>query len=103
MQNFAFITRHAPTAEQAALASEQGIALHSVGDADAFTVGSGFVHEAGNRLDVVFEGVIVVHPAAALRLCSEFLVGVFENANRAPEGAPPKFSAKALHVYDMRD
>jgi hypothetical protein len=101
--DFAFITRHAPTAEQAALAAEQGIALHPVGDADAFTVGNGFVHEAAARLDIAFDGVVVVHPAAALRLCSEFLVGVFENANRAAEGAPPQFAAKALHIYDLRD
>jgi hypothetical protein len=101
--NFAFITRHAPTAEQVALASAQGITLHIVGDADAFTVGNSFVYEAGNRLNVIFEGVVVVHPAAALRLCSEFLVGVFENANRAQEGGKPQFAALALHVYDMRE
>jgi hypothetical protein len=103
MTALAFISRHAPTAEQVALAAEQGFTLHSVGDADAFTVGNGFIHEAAARLDITFEGVVVVHPAAALRLCSEFLVGVFENANRAPEGAPPQFGAKALHVFDLRD
>ena len=103
MASLAFISRHAPTAEQVSLAAEQGFTLHHVGDADAFTVTNGFVDEAGVRLDVVFEGVVVVHPAAALRLCSEFLVGVFENANRAPAGAPPQFAEKALHVYDMRD
>lgn len=103
MTDFAFITRHVPTAEQVALAAEQGITLHSVGDADAFTVSNSFVHEAAARLNVTFEGVVVVHPAAALRLCSEFLVGVFENANRAPEGAPPQFAAKALYLFDLRD
>lgn len=103
MTALAFVSRHAPTTEQVALAAEQGYTLHHVGDADAFTVGVSFVHEAAVRLDITFEGVIVVHPAAAMRLCSEFLVGVFENANRAPAGAPPQFSAKALHVYDMRD
>lgn len=103
MTNFAFISRHQPTAEQVALATEQGITLHAVGDADAFTVGIPFVHEAAVRAGVPFEGVIVVHPAAALRLCSEFVVGVFENANRAPEGAAPQFAAKSLHVFDLRD
>lgn len=101
--HFAFISRHQPTAEQHALAAEKGITLIHVGDADAFTVDNSFVYENAARLDVPFGGVIVVHPAAALRLCSEFLVGVYENANRAPEGAPPQFAAKALHVYDMRD
>ena len=101
--NFAFITRHAPTNEQMALAGAKNIVLHPVGDADAFTVDVSFVHEAGNHLGVIFDGVIVVHPAAALRLCKEFLIGVFENANRAQEGAPPQFSAKALHIFDFRD
>lgn len=100
--HFAFISRHKPTAEQHALAAEKGITLIHVGDADAFTVDNSFVYENAARLDVPFGGVIVVHPAAALRLCSEFLVGVYENANRAPEGAPPRFAAKALHLYDMR-
>lgn len=103
MINFAFISRHQPTAEQIELAAEQDVILHHIGDADAFTVGNSFVHEAGGRLDVTFEGVVVVHPATALRLCSEFLVGVFENANRAAPGQPPQFEAKALHIYDMRD
>lgn len=100
--NLAFISRHQPTAEQAALAAEQGFTLHHVGDADAFTVDDRFVHEAGKRLGVVFVGVVVVHPAAALRLCNTFLVGVFENANRADPGQPPQFAAKAMHVYDTR-
>jgi hypothetical protein len=98
MQNFAFITRHAPTADQARLAAEQGITLTPIGDANAFMVSPSFVHESG-----AFEGVVVVHPAAALRLCGEFLIGVFENANRAAEGEKPQFAAKALHIYDMRD
>lgn len=87
--NFAFISRHEPTAEQVALAAEQGITIHHIGDTDAFTVNPSFVYDAAERLDVNFEGVVVVHPAAALRLCSEFFIGIFENANRAPKGAPP--------------
>lgn len=101
--NFAFISRHAPTPEQYALAEAEGIRMFHIGDADAFTVGNSFVHEAASRLGVAFEGVVVVHPAAALRLASEFMVGVFENANRAEPGQPPQFSAKALHLYDLRD
>lgn len=103
MKNMAFISRHAPTAEQVALAADQGFNLIHVGDADAFTVGNSFVYAAAARLDVRLEAVAVVHPAAALRLCLEFVVGVFENANRAAPGQPPQFVAKALHVFDMRD
>jgi len=103
MKNFAFISRHVPTAEQLALAADQGIALVRVGDADAFAVCNSFVHQKEGDMDVIFEGVVVVHPAAAMRLCKDFAVGVFENANRAPAGEKPQFVAKALHVYDVRE
>lgn len=100
---FAFISRHAPTAGQIEMAKAEGIELIYVGDADAFAVGPSFVDEMSNRHDALFEGVIVVHPAAALRLAGSFLVGVFENANRAPVGQPPQFEAVSLHVFDLRD
>lgn len=95
---FAFISRHEPTASQHTLAAEQGHTLTHVGDADAFTVGTSFVYDHGE-----FEGVVVVHPAAAMRLAPQFVVGVFENANRAPVGEPPKFEAVSFHVFDLRD
>jgi hypothetical protein len=95
---FAFISRHTPTPAQFTLAEQQGIELIHIGDADAFTVSPSWVYERG-----AFEGVVIVHPAAALRLAGTFLIGVFENANRAPEGAPPQFEAKSLHIFDMRD
>lgn len=100
---FAFISRHAPTVGQIEMAKAEGIDLIHVGDADAFTVGNGFVHQKAADMDVTFEGVVVVHPAAALRLCSEFLVGVFANANRAPVGQPPQFEAVSFHIFDLRD
>lgn len=95
---FAFISRHLPTDGQVALAKAQGIELAHVGDADAFTVTTGFVYDHG-----AFDGVVVVHPAAALRLAPTFLVGVFENANRAPVGEKPQFEAVSLQVFDLRD
>jgi hypothetical protein len=50
-----------------------------------------------------FEGAVVVHPAAALRLAGCFIIGIFENANRAPAGEKPQFEAKALYLFDLRD
>ena len=99
--NFAFISRHKPTQDQVQLAAEQGIVLHSIGDVDAFTVTPAWVEANAPETIEEFKGVVVVHPAAALRLCDDYLIGIFENANRAPEGAPPQFSAKALHIYDL--
>jgi hypothetical protein len=96
MKKFAFISRHTPTPEQHALAQAKGIELIPVGDMDAFTVQAWNVNKIGD-----FCGVIVVHPATALRLCKYYEVGVFENENRAPEGERPTFIAKALHLYDV--
>jgi hypothetical protein len=98
MDRFALISRHEPTPEQVALAADCGVELVSVGDTDAFGVSPSWVDSHG-----AFDGVVVVHPAAALRLAGSFLVGVFENANRAPAGAPPQFCPRALHIYDLRD
>ena len=79
------------------MAAEQHVELVHLGDHDAFTVDPGFVGNAG-----AFDGVVVVHPAAAMRLADTFMVGVFENANRAPVGEKPQFEAQALHIYDLR-
>lgn len=91
---FAFISRHTPTREQMEIARSLSIELVWVGDADAFTVS--FTQY------VEFDGVVVVHPAAALRLAPHFMIGVFENENRAPIGEKPAFFAWALHLYDLR-
>lgn len=98
MKRFAFISRHSITECQQALAADQEIELIPVGDTDAFTVTPQWVRSHGE-----FEGVVIVHPAAAMRLSAEFIIGVFENSNRAPEGERPKFEAKALCVFDHRD
>lgn len=94
MTKYAFISRHKPTEAQHALAAEQGVELEAVGDVDAFTVTPEWVAEKGE-----FYGVIVVHPAAVLRLQHKFAIGVFENANRAAEGEKPTFEAVALHLF----
>lgn len=92
-KRFAFITRHEPTTEQGALAEENNIELISIGDHDAFTFNF-------NQLEG-FDGVIVVHAAAALRAkAAGFAVGVFENASRAPVGQKPTFEAVKLHVFE---
>jgi len=98
MKKFAFISRHKPTEEQKTLAGEEGIELVHIGNADAFTISAGFVDNSGS-----FEGVVVVHPAAALRLCSQFDVGIFENGSRPGEDDKPQFFAKSFHLFDLRD
>lgn len=92
---FAFISRHEPLKSQHALAEDQGITLTWIGDSDAFSVTPDWVDSRGH-----FDGVVVVHPAAAMRLSDKFLIGVFENANRAPAGEKPQFEATALHIYE---
>lgn len=97
---FAFISRHTPTNGQLQLAADQGITLVQIGDRDAFTVN---VTDLTGHPDGPFDGAVIVHPAAAMRLCGTFLIGVFENANRAPEGEKPSFEAVSFHIYDNRD
>ena len=92
MKRFAFISRHEPTPGQIALAAAEGIELVAVGDRDAFTIDA--AEFAG------FEGAVVVHPAAALKLYYAGLgIGIFENAARPAEGGKPAFEAKALHLF----
>jgi len=94
MKKLAFISRHAATPDQIALASEKGYELVPVGDRDAFAVSPGEF--------AAFSGAVVVHPAMAIRLqgaTPNFVIGVFENGNRAGEGEKPAFFAKALHLY----
>lgn len=101
MRYFAFISRHQPTVEQVALAEQQGITLYHVGDADAFSVTPQWVFSRPETPALTVDGVVVVHPAAALRLCGVLSIGVFENATRSEEGGPVQFFAKALHIYDL--
>lgn len=94
---FAFVSRHEPTPEQRQLALQQGIELDYVGDRDAFTVVREDIQSHGN-----YEGVCVVHPAAALRLAPFYLVGIFKNGDRPGPDGKPSFKAESLHVYDLR-
>jgi hypothetical protein len=97
MKRFAFLSRHRPTPEQHELAARLDIELVTVGDHDAFTVEPYHFDSAD-----VLDGVIVVHPAAALRLAPYYEIGIYENAARAAEGERPTFFPVALHLYDLR-
>jgi len=100
MEQFAFLSRHQPTAEQIALAAARGIELVPIGDCDAFTVAPSFVDAAG-----AFSGVVVVHPAAALRLAPTFIIGVFQAAARPAVGEAPPDAPRfqALHLFNLVD
>lgn len=80
---FAFLSRHQPTKQQEVLADFQEIQLVSIGDKDAFTVSPEDIKAHGD-----FDGVVVVHPAAAMNLRKEYHIGIFKNAARPPVGAP---------------
>lgn len=95
MNVFAFISRHEPTKEQLQMAFDQGILLDPIGDMDAFSVVPDHLKVFGD-----YDGVVVVHPAMALRLIDFFDVGVFENEMRPELGGKPSFSPKKLHVFN---
>ena len=94
MTKFAFISRHAVTANQVSLAEKAGIEMIPVGDRDGFSV------EPSEFVGAGFSGVVVVHAALAVRcLTAGLAVGVFENAKRAPVGAPLQFHTTRLVVW----
>ena len=101
MHPFAFISRRQPTEQQHQLAAEKDIKLIHIGDHYAFTITRKWVESnCPAHIDELM-GVVVEHLGAALRLQDEgFVVGMFENANRAEIGQPPSFEAVALHLYN---
>ena len=99
MKNFLFCSRHVFTDAQAQLAEKAGITLHQGVDLDAFAPNHELIKAVCRQGQ--YEGVIVVHPSLALKLCTAYRVGVFENANRAAEGAPPSFQAVGLEIFDL--
>ena len=96
-----FVSRHEPTLAQLALVP----GLIKVPDINAFdrlAVDTLLSQMGKNDVD----RVIVVNAALALNIAAlaaereQFLcIGVFENANRAPEGEKPTFEASALHWW----
>jgi hypothetical protein len=90
MKKFAFISKYVPNERQIILAVEKGIELIHVGERDAFTCERGeFAH---------YDGVVVMHPAAALRLLhANNTIGVFENASYYGSFVPIK-----LHLFDAK-
>lgn len=97
---FAFLSRHTPTEDQRILFEKAGIDIVHTGDVNAFSPNL----ESDLRTmkhDLNLDGVIVVHPLVALHaMACRLYVGVFENANRAPEGEKPTFEAVSLQVMD---
>lgn len=103
MLKFAFVSRHVPTVSQIEMAGRAGIELIHVGDADAF--GPLDINEIKAKANLekgeYIVGYVVVHPAMAMKFVNHSHVGIFENANRAPEGAKPTFEAVALHLFAL--
>ena len=101
MKTMNFISRHVPTPDQVRLAADKGFDLVHVGDVDAFDTDA--ILEKFN--DCEGTAFAVVHPALALDLASladpdmPITIGVFQNANRAPEGERPQFEAVSLKIW----
>jgi hypothetical protein len=98
MLHFAFVSRHAFTPQQAAIAAAQNIELIQSRDMDAFSpdLSLTMIHL---KDDQNFDGIICVHPLVALIASSVGLkVGIFNNVNRAPVGEKPRFETTTLVV-----
>ena len=98
-----FVSRHEPTTEQTAIAAAQGYTLFPVGDVDAFDPNlDDLIRLMATVAHPDCDCIICVHPLIALTAykCG-FSVGVFENANRAPEGEKPSFQAVSLRIVEV--
>jgi hypothetical protein len=91
MKKMIFLSRHAISDEQKALAEAKGYELIQGNDIDAFSVTPADVKELYGEVDAV----CVVHPAAALRLSPEYSIGLYERNNRQVDDAV----FRELHVY----
>lgn len=94
---FAIISQQDITDKQRELAAEQNVEIIKIADIDVFSITPEFIVAIGS-----FDGVIVVHPAAAMRLASVYKIGVFENRLRIEQGHPIIFEEKSFHIYDLR-
>lgn len=103
-KQIAFVSRHAPTAEQYALAEKAGMELIHVGDCNAFSM------EEVRKITKGYEYIAVAHVASAMLLLAgdnysnniddrTHVICVFENENRAPEGEKPQFFTRRMHTY----
>jgi hypothetical protein len=91
-----FVSRHAPSAKQVKLAEMAGYRLVDAGDLDAFA------EDMPAKLELMASyeecAIACVHPLIMAVACQLGKVGVFENANRAPEGEKPSFEAVSLRM-----
>jgi hypothetical protein len=76
---FAFISRSNPAPEQRAIAAALGHTLAPVGYADLATVTAAQIAATGD-----YDGIVVDDPGAVERLCTDYAIGVFQDA--APDG-----------------
>jgi hypothetical protein len=117
MRTFGFLSRHKTTDQQKWIAEKQGINIVDLGDINAFHVDyrdvqqlwsdycighdeTKTIGELESWIENGLQGVIVVHPAAALNLITETTVGVWENEKRASSDGKPMLVPKHLHIYD---
>jgi hypothetical protein len=98
MLKFAIFSKYAPTPEQINLAKAKGADLVSINrEFDGFKITPADVKPFGS-----FDGVVVVHPAAAMQLCEEYLIGIFQNRNDAGPGERRALTATSFRIWDQR-
>ena len=93
--NFLFIDDYLPTTTQDQLASEYDINLVWIGEkAPSSTyMSAAYVLNMGNKMGMVFEGVVTKNPAIALKLAENFIIGIFEMRQD---------TVASFHIYDHR-
>lgn len=98
MLKFAIFSRYAPTPAQINLARAKDVELVSINsEYDGFSITPAQVAAHGT-----FDGVVVVHPAAAMQLCDQYLIGIFQNRNDAGPGERRALTATKFSYWDKR-
>jgi hypothetical protein len=95
-----FISRHALSESQHTLLAKAGFVGEDMQDFDAFASEAELKQLVQILHDADAKMVITVHQLLALRLSSEFLVGTFNNVNRAKIGEKPDFETTQLVIVD---
>ena len=95
-----FISRHALSESQHALLNKACFVGEDMQDFDAFASESELKQLVKTLRDADVKMVITVHQLLALRLSKDFLIGTFNNVNRAKIGERPDFETTQLVIVD---
>ena len=97
---YGYISNNPPTTEIERFLWERGIVPYYLGNQNAFVLDKTFVER--NSVGVEIDGVIVLHPAAALNLAENYKIACIEFTRSYSRNGGSDLIPKELHVWDLR-